>query len=357
MKFPGVVLKSAAPMSQRAYDVVEILGDGISAELSASVHKVANALPVTIQFHPVDLSRKNREEVGSDKLYDETEALVRQYKTALKYPTETFKESPNAVLRDRLNFSVIHRPVTTIPGIPTLFSKPIDLHIVRVATGGTYEDAGRRVGSDAAVSIRIIERIPCLAAASFAFDLASKLGRGVVSTSKWTIQRAADGLFEEAVDDVRRRYPQVPHRRELFDALLARLVMRPEEYCVIVTPNEYGDFLSDLAMGLIGSVGLGDSASYSFTDDGKVEFALFDPAGGTAPDIAGRDLANPTAALFAFSTLLRHVGEDRLGTALRRACLDAIGSGERTRELGGSLGTMAYTDAVIRRMHGILEKS
>jgi len=343
-------------MSQRAYDVVEILGDGISAELSASVHKVADALPVTIQFHPVDLSRKNREETGSDKLYDETEELVRRYKTALKYPTETFKESPNAVLRDRLDFMVIHRPVTTIPGIPTLFGRPIDLHIVRVATGGTYEDAGRRVGSDAAVSIRIIERIPCLKAAGFAFDLAAKLGCGVVSTSKWTIQRAADGLFEEAVDEAHGRHPSVPHRRELFDALLARIVMRPEEYCVIVTPNEYGDFLSDLAMGLVGSVGLGDSASYSFDDKGNVEFALFDPAGGTAPDIAGRDLANPTAALFAFSTLLRHVGEDRLGAALRKACLDAIGSGERTRELGGSLGTMAYTDAVIRRMREILEK-
>lgn len=343
-------------MTQNAYDVVEILGDGISTELSASVHKVAEALPVTIRFHPIDLSRQNRETQGSEQLYDEAEALVRQHHTAIKYPTETFKESPNAVLRARLKFTVIHRPITTLPGIPTLFTKPIDLHIIRVATGGTYDDAGRRVGSDAAVSIRIIEREPCAKAARFAFELANKLGCGVVSTSKWTIQRAADGLFEEAVDEVRARFPNIPHRRELFDALLARIVMIPDEYRVVVTPNEYGDFLSDLAMGLIGSVGLGDSASYSFNGSGKVENALFDPAGGTAPDIAGRDLANPTAALFAFSTLLRHVGEDRLGVALRRACLEAIGSGERTRELGGSLGTMAYTDVVIRRMHEILEK-
>lgn len=344
-------------MTQRAYDVVEILGDGISTELSASVHKVAQALPVSIQFHPVDLSRKSRETQGSELLYQQTEALVRTHHTAIKYPTETFKESPNARLRERLQFMVIHRPVTTIPGIPTLFNKPIDLHIVRVATGGTYEDAGRRVGSDAAVSIRIIERRPCVKAARFAFDLAEKLGCGVVSTSKWTIQRTTDGLFEEAVDEMRNRAPKVPHRRELFDALLARIVMRPEEYRVVVTPNEYGDFLSDLAMGLVGSVGLGDSASYSFNEAGEVENALFDPAGGTAPDIAGRDLANPTAALFAFSTLLRHLGEDKLGVSLRRACLDAIGAGERTRDLGGSLGTMAFTDVVIRRMHELVERS
>jgi isocitrate dehydrogenase (NAD+) len=337
-------------MSQRAYDVVEILGDGISAELSTSVHKVADALPVSVRFHPVDLSRQSRESRGADALYDETEALVRRHHVAIKYPTETFKESPNAVLRERLDFSVIYRPVTTIPGIPSLFTKPLDLHIVRIATGGTYDDAGRRVGSDAAVSIRIIERRPCMEAAWFAFGLANKLGASVVSTSKWTIQRAADGLFEESVDVVGRRYPGVPHRRELFDALLARLVMKPSDYRVIVTPNEYGDFLSDLAMGLVGSVGLGDSASYSFNDAGEPEHALFDPAGGTAPDIAGKDLANPTAALFAFSTLLRHLGEDKLGAALRQACLDAIGGGERTRELGGSLGTAAFTDVVVRRM-------
>lgn len=343
-------------MTQRAHDVVEILGDGISAELSASVHQVADALPVAIRFHAVDLSRESRESRGSDVLYAETESLVRRHHVALKYPTETFKESPNAILRDRLDFSVIYRPVTTIPGIPTLFSKPLDLHIVRIATGGTYDDAGRRVGSDAAVSIRIIERRPCMDAAWFAFGLANKLGSGVVSTSKWTIQRAADGLFEESVDAVARRYPGVPHRRELFDALLARLVMKPFDYRVIVTPNEYGDFLSDLAMGLVGSVGLGDSASYSFNDAGEPENALFDPAGGTAPDIAGKDLANPTAALFAFSTLLRHVGEDQLGAALRKACLDAIGAGERTRELGGSLGTKAYTDVVVRRMTELSRK-
>ncbi len=342
-------------MSRPRYDVVEVLGDGISSELSTAVHRVADALPVDLVFHPVDLSRASREKGDLDALYGEAETRIRLHRNALKYPTETFRESPNQVLRERLRFSVIHRPVATIPSIPTHFTQPLDLHIVRVATGGTYEDAGRTIGLDAAVSIRVIERRPSTEAAWFAFRLANQLGCGVVSTSKWTIQRAADGLFEESVDGVARRYPGVRHRRELFDALLARLVMVPDQYRVIVTPNEYGDFLSDLACGLIGSLGLGDSAAYSFTKDGEIDCALFDPAGGTAPDIAGKDVCNPSAALFAMSTLLTHVGQAALGAALKRATLDAIGGGERTRDLGGTLGTRAFTEVIVRRMLALLE--
>ena len=337
-------------MPHRIHDVVELLGDGISPELSASVHAVAGALPCEIRFHPIDLSIGNRDARGASALYDATAAAIREHHVAIKYPTETRKESPNARLRELLDFSVIHRPVASIPGIPTLFQRAIDLHIVRIATGGTYDDAGRRVGTDAAVSVRIIEARPCTEAALFAFQLAKKLKCGVVSSSKWTIQRATDGLFEDCVSAVAKDHPGIPHRRELFDSLLAKLVMEPDAFRVIVTPNEYGDFLSDLACGLIGSMGLGDSASYSFTKDGKVENALFDPAGGTAPDIAGKDAANPAAALFAFSTLLRHVGEEKAGSALKAAALEAIGAGERTRDLGGKLGTKAFTENVIRRL-------
>jgi isocitrate dehydrogenase (NAD+) len=336
-------------MTTHACDIVEILGDGISAELSASVHTVARALPAELRFHPVDLSRENRERQNESTLYDDVETQVRKFHVALKYPTETYKESPNAILRERLDFSVIHRPVATIPGIPTLFKKSIDLHIVRIATGGTYEDAGRRVGSDAAVSVRVIEARPCEEAAHFAFALAQRLRCGVVSSSKYTIQRATDGLFEACVSSVAKNHTHIPHRRELFDSLLAKLVMKPEEYRVIVTPNEYGDFLSDLACGLIGSMGLGDSASYSFKPDGTVENAMFDPAGGTAPDIAGRNLANPAAALLAFANLLRHVGLGKIGDAVHAATFGAIGAGERTPDLGGTLSTTEFTNVVVRR--------
>src|SRR5262245_61443021 len=137
-------------MPERSYDLVELLGDGISPELSAAVHAVAAALPFAIRFHAVDLSIGEREARGAQTLYAEAEAAIRKFHVAVKYPTETRKESPNARLRELLDFSVIHRPVASIPGIPTKFQHPLDLHIVRIATGGTYEDAGRRVGTDAA---------------------------------------------------------------------------------------------------------------------------------------------------------------------------------------------------------------
>jgi isocitrate dehydrogenase (NAD+) len=330
------------------YTIVELLGDGISAELSRCVHEVGAALPFELEFVPVDLSEESRKKNGT-KLYDLAEARMREHRVSLKYPTTTTGESPNKILRGRCKFAVIHRPVCTIPGIPTNFTEPIDIDVVRIATGGTYEDMGRRIGLDTAVSLRVIERRPCVLAARFAFKLAQIRATNVVSTSKWTIQQATDGLFEEAVGQVASDYPATPYRRELFDALLAGIVMHPERYGVIVCPNEYGDFLSDSACGLIGSIGLGDSASYSFDEQGRTELAMFDPAGGTAPDIAGKDLANPTAALLALANMLRHLGERRAGEVLRRSILAALSDGARTRDIGGKLSTTEFTAEVIRR--------
>lgn len=333
----------------KSYTVVELHGDGISKELSASVHAIAQALPLRLDFVPIDLSHEARER-GGLAVYDEAEQAMRRHGVALKYPTATTRESPNKVLRDRCQFAVIHRPVCSIPGIETNFTKRLDIDVVRVATGGTYGDAGQRIGPDTAVSLRVISRGPCKHAARFAFKLAMLRGSGVVSTSKWTIQRVTDGFFEEICDKVARDYPGVPYRRELFDALLAGLAMHPERYAVIVCPNEYGDFLSDSACGLIGSVGLGDSSSYAFADDGDVILAMFDPAGGTAPDIAGQDLANPTAALLALANLLRHLGELEAGKTLRGALLDAIAEGQCTRDIGGELGTAEFTARVAERI-------
>ncbi len=331
------------------YRVVELLGDGIATELRDSVHTVAGALPFELDFSAVDLSDEARRD-GGDEVYDLAEAAIREVKVALKYPTATTTESPNRILRERLHFTVIHRPVRTIPGIKTNFTEQLDVDIVRIATGGTYEDVGRRIGPDTAVSLRVIERWPSIHAARFAFKLAQVRGKGVVSTSKYTIQRATDGLFEEAVARVAEDYPATPYRQELFDALLAGIILHPERYGVIVCPNEYGDFLSDAAAGLIGSVGLGDSASYAIDDSGHTTLAMFDPAGGTAPDIAGQDKANPTAALLALANLLRHVGEPIAGEALRAALFSAIAAGETTADIGGALGTVAFTDEVARRL-------
>lgn len=331
------------------YTIVELLGDGISAELSESVHRIARAVPCELEFVQLDLSVEARAKRGSE-VYDEAERLMRKHHVGLKYPTATVDESPNNVLRERLDFSVIHRPVCTIPGIATNFDSTIDIDVVRIATGGTYEDAGRRIGPDTAVSLRVIEREPARHAARFAFKLAMLRGSGVVSTSKYTIQSITDGLFEEVCENVAQDYPGIPYRRELFDALLANIIMRPESYSVVVCPNEYGDFLSDMACGLIGSIGLGDSASYTFNEKGDITLAMFDPSGGTAPDIAGQGICNPTAALLALSSMLRHLGETDAAKGLRGAILGAIADGEKTRDIGGELDTTTFTQAVIGRL-------
>jgi isocitrate dehydrogenase (NAD+) len=329
--------------------VAEFHGDGISPELSASVHQVAAALPLHVQFHAVDLTLPSRTH-DAKGCYDAAMAAIQTHGVALKYPTVTEKESPNKVLRERCNFSVIHRPVASLPGVKTRHDGKVDLHIIRIAVGGTYEDAGRRIGDDVAVSIRVIERRPSREAALYAFRLARRLSCGVVSSSKHTIQRATDGLFEEIVLGVKQQFPDVPHQCELFDSLLYKLLLKPENYRVIVTPNEYGDFLSDMACGMIGSLGLGASASYAFDANGNVCLAMFDPAGGTAPDIAGKGVCNPSASLLAFAMLLTHAGFRGLGTLVDEAVRSAIAAGESTRDLGGASTTAEFTAAVCRRL-------
>lgn len=350
MQFARPRLLTMATMTNReTLHVAEFHGDGISSELSASVHEVARALPIAVQFHPVDLTLESRRK-DANACYAAAMAAIGAHKVALKYPTVTEQESPNKILRERCDFSVIHRPVASIPGVKTRHDGKIDLHIIRIAVGGTYEDAGRRIGEDVAVSIRVIERRPSREAALYAFRLAKRLGCGVVSSSKYTIQRATDGMFEDVVAAVGKQFEGVPHGRELFDALLYKLVLKPEAYRVIVTPNEYGDFLSDMACGMVGSMGLGASANYAFDANGEVTLAMFDPAGGTAPDIAGQGVCNPSAALLAFGMLLTHCGFRGLGTLLDEAVRGAIAAGESTRDLGGTKPTAAFTAAVCSRL-------
>ena len=332
-----------------ALHVAEFHGDGISAELSQSVHTVAAVLPLDVRFHAVDLTLESRRK-DANGCYDAAMAAMKQHGLALKHPTVTEKESPNKVLRERCDFSVIHRPVATLPGVKTRHDGKVDLHVIRVATGGTYDDPGRRIGADVAVSMRVIERRPSREAALYAFRLAQGLGASVCSTSKYTIQRATDGLFEEVVAGVAKQFPGVPHHAELFDSLLYKLILKPENYRVIVTPNEYGDFLSDAACGLIGSLGLGASANFGFDDAGNVRYAMFDPAGGTAPDIAGKGICNPSASILAFAMLLSHAGRRDLGDAVDAAVRGAIAAGESTRDLGGPLDTKGFTAAVCRRL-------
>ena len=330
-------------------EVAELNGDGIAAELRDAVHMLNGALGDPVSFQPVDWSLSARETTSA---IGEGVELCKALGAAMKYPTVTETISPNQLLRDLLGLAVIHRPCRSYPGVSRNYTGELDIHIVRVATGGTYEDAGHRIGYHSAVSIRIMERTPVEHAAHFAFRLAERHRRQVVSASKYTIQQAADGLFEEVVAEVAREYRNTEHRRELFDALLAKLIIHPERFDVIVTPNEYGDFLSDAAYGLIGSIGLGASASYAFTPSHQPSIGIFDPAGGTAPDIAGKGIANPSGAIEAYGYLLEYCGHYDMGPKLIDAVRDCIGAGENTPDLGGTLTTMEFTEAVVRRVAG-----
>ncbi|MFK7861861.1 MAG: isocitrate/isopropylmalate family dehydrogenase [Granulosicoccus sp.] len=337
----------------QSIQVTELQGDGIGPELAESVHAVAEALPLDIEFRPVDWSLATREKRGDDVI-DEAEASMRATRLAVKYPTITNKSSPNALIRRRCDFSVIYRPAISIKGIHSNFKENVNLHIVRIATGGTYDDPGQLVGKDAAVSLRMVERKPCEQAAKFAFQLARSKGMmygnshySMTSSSKHTIQRVTDGLFESVVAGVHQEYQDVEHHVELFDALLAKIIIDPSAFEVVLVLNEYGDFLSDMASGLVGSLGTGASGNYSFDDNDNVDIAMFDPAGGTAPDIAGKNVANPAAALLAFGMLLDHVDRYDLGHALRLSLLGCIEGGHSTRDLGGKLNTDEFTRAVI----------
>lgn len=331
-------------------EVAELNGDGIAVELRDSIHAINEALGSPVAFRPVDWQLERRE--ASPAALDEGVELTRELGCAMKYPTVTETVSPNQVMRDKLGLSVIHRPCRTYPGVSKNYTGNIDLHVVRVATGGTYEDAGMQIGYHSAVSIRVMERTPVEHAAHFAFRLAERHRHNVVSTSKYTIQRAADGLFEDVVEDVAKEYRNTTHKKELFDSLLAKLILHPENFDVIVTPNEYGDFLSDMVYGLIGSIGLGASASYAFTPSHQANVGIFDPAGGTAPDIAGKGIANPSGAIEAFGYLLEYCGHFDMGRKLVNAVHDCIAAGEKTGDLGGKLNTMGYTKAVIARAVG-----
>ena len=328
------------------YPVTELLGDGIGPELSRAVHRLAEALPIRLDFvagrfrpgEPQGQRQGSLRRGGRGDRRHEGCAQTSRRPRPRRAPTRSSAR--------RLDLSVIHRPVYTIPGVPTNFRRELDLDIVRIATGGTYDDPGRMIGEDGAVSLRIVERRPVREAARYAFNLARKTGKRVTSASKYTIQKATDGLFEQVAAGGRGAVPRGPPLRRAFDALLGKVIMAPEKFQIVLVLNEYGDFLSDMACGLAGSLGIGASANLAFDPAGVVRVALFDAAHGTAPDIAGKNLANPTAIFLALSLLLYQLGEIAIGQAVKNATLDLLREGVRTRDLGGQESTDSFTEAV-----------
>ena len=329
------------------YNVTLIPGDGIGPEVTASARRVLDATGVKFEW---DVQQAGEAQIAAHgtPLPEETLRSLERTRLALKGPVNTPKgggfRSVNVALRQQFDLYANLRPAKTIPNIPSRYEN-VDIVVVRENTEDLYAGIEHMVGPDAAESIKIFTRGGCERIARFAFDYAVKNGRKKVSAvHKANIMKCTDGLFLEVVAGVAKEYPTIQFEDIIVDAMCMKLVQTPEDYDVLVLPNLYGDIVSDLCAGLVGGLGVAPGANIG------VGCSVFEAIHGGAPDIAGKGVANPSAVILSGVMMLRHLGHPGAADKVERAITALIGRGEVTRDLGGSLGTDAFTDAVIREM-------
>lgn len=324
--------------------VTLIPGDGIGPEVSSAVVEVLKAAGVNIEWEKIN---------GGEDAYKATgafipEALLESISTnriAFKGPITTpigkgFK-SINVTLRQKYNTYANVRPVKSFPGLNTPF-KNVDLVIVRENTEDLYAGLEHMVTEGVAESIKIITEKASLRIGEFAFQYAKDNNRKkVTAVHKANIMKISDGLFLDCIRRVAAKYPEIAYEEVIVDNMCMQLVMYPEKYDVLVLPNLYGDIVSDLAAGLVGGLGLVPGANIG--DD----IAIFEAVHGSAPDIAGKNLANPTACILSAAMLLDYIKEKEAAENIRQAVFSVIKEGKYlTRDLGGTATTEAYTRAV-----------
>ena len=268
---------------------------------------------------------------------------------ALKGPTATpigkgFR-SINVQLRQRFSTYANLRPVHTLPGVKSRYDN-VDLVIVRENTEDLYKGIEYKLNDDIANGVKLITRPACDKICRFAFDYARKNGRKkVTAVHKANIMKLTDGLFLSVFRDVAAEYPDIAADDVIIDALCMKLVQKPEQFDVLVAPNLYGDIISDLCAGLVGGLGFAPSANIGDTT------RIYEAVHGSAPDIAGRDKANPSAILMAFAMMLNDLGLTEKAERLNRAILEQTAEGKVvTADVGGTAGTKAFTAALIRRL-------
>jgi isocitrate dehydrogenase (NAD+) len=275
---------------------------------------------------------------------------IRTRGVALKGPITTpvgggFR-SANVTLRQALDLYACVRPVRSLEGVPSRY-RDVDLVVVRENTEGLYSGLEHRVAPGVVESLKIITEFACLRISRFAFGLAARTGRRRVSAvHKANIMKMTDGLFLECARKVARDYPAIEYDEIIIDNLAMQLVREPERFDVLLLENLYGDIISDLCAGLIG--GLGVVPGMNLGD----EIAVFEAVHGSAPDIAGRGLANPTAVTLSGAALVRHLGDEPTATRIEAAIAATLREPEsRTRDLGGSANLEQFTKAVIERLN------
>ncbi len=332
-------------MSTQPHRVVLIPGDGIGPEVSEAAVRVVAATGVRIDWQRLEAGGDTIAKYGSP-LPDGVLNAIRSVGVALKGPITTpigggFK-SANVLLRQALELFACVRPVKSIPGLATRF-EGVDLILVRENTEGLYSGLEHRVAPGIVESLKIVTEHACLRIAEYAFQLAEREGRRSISAvHKANIMKLSDGLFLECARRVARDHRGIEYREIIIDNCAMQLVRDPTQFDVLLLENLYGDILSDLCAGLVGGLGVVPGSNVGS------DCAVFEAVHGSAPDIAGKRIANPSAMLLSTALLLRHLGEADAARAVERGVHGALADpARRTGDLGGPANLDAFTATVI----------
>jgi isocitrate dehydrogenase (NAD+) len=339
------------------HQVVLIPGDGIGPEVTAAVRRILAAAQAPIEWveHRAGLAAL---EHGRDVLPAETLEAITRHQVALKGPCTTpigeGFTSINVRLRKELDLYAAVRPVRNLDGVPTRF-QGVDVVIVRENTEGLYSGIEAELAPGVVTTTKVATEKACTRIARWAFRYASQRGRKKVTVfHKANIMKLTDGMFMRCARAVHEReHADMDYQEMIIDAGCMALVQDPTRFDVLLLENLYGDVLSDLTAGLVGGLGVVPGANIG--DHG----AVFEAVHGSAPDIAGRNLANPLALLMSAVMLLNYLAETRGDEAsaaaaqrIKDAYNRALAQGQKTRDLGGALGTAEFADAVVGRLRG-----
>jgi isocitrate dehydrogenase (NAD+) len=329
-----------------SYPVTLIPGDGIGPEVADATVRVVDATGVSIEWHRVELTADIIQNFGQVLPAYVVESLGRT-KVGLKGPVTTPVAggfpSVNVALRKRMDLYSNVRPIRTMPGVQTRYTDvAIDMVIFRENTEDVYSGLEHEIVPDVMQSLKIITRRASIRIAESAFSYAKKHGRKkVTAVHKANIMKLSDGLFLRCAREVAAAHPDIEYKELIVDNAAMQLVIRPETFDVLLLPNLYGDIVSDLAAGLVGGLGLAPGANIG------QEHAVFEAVHGSAPDIAGKGVANPTALMLSAVMMLDHLGELEPARRLRDSIERVYREGTHVpHDLGGSANTAEFTDAV-----------
>ncbi len=326
-----------------------IPGDGIGPEVTEAAVRVVEAAGVSCIWEKMDAGADMVNKYGTP-VPDEVINSVIKNRVALKGPIATpigtGFSSANVTLRKRLNLFANVRPAKTLPGVKSRYDN-VDLVIVRENSEDLYSGLEHIVVPGVVESLKIISETACLRIGKYAFDYALRNKRKkVTAVHKANIMKLADGLFLDCMRRAARDCPEIQYEEMIVDATCMNMVMHPERFDVMVMENLYGDILSDLASGLVGGLGL--TASSNMGDHGV---AMFEAVHGSAPDIAGRNLANPIAVILSAALMLQHLEETEAAQNVQQAVEKVLFEGKHlTGDLGGKATTNEITDAIIRAL-------